>query len=109
MDRMYPQVRQALADIDSSQKECVERGFHFLVDALQQNVMTDYVEDVSVEHPINASTDASIDSSADSPESKGIFLDNVSRQEIQKAILTWIMRHPEHECRLGIFCVGKIL
>jgi len=87
-EMQHSHVRKALSDIGSPEKEHVERGFGFLAEVIQQNVMTGFV--------------------ADSSEAKEVCLDDASRREIQEAILAWIRQHPEHQCAgQAFFVLGK--
>lgn len=86
--KMNPHVQKALADISSSEKEHVERGFRFLAEAIQQNVVTGFV--------------------ADDSAAQEVYLDAASLREIQEAVLSWIRQHPEHQSAgLAFFVLGK--
>jgi len=85
---MHPHVQRALADINSSEKERVERGFWFLAEVIERNVVTGDV--------------------ACSSAAKEVHLDDASRREIQEAILAWIRQHPAHQCAgTAFFALGK--
>jgi len=86
--KIHPRVQEALTDINSSRQEHVERGFWFLAEIIEQSLVTGNV--------------------ACSAAAREVYLDDVSRREIQEAILAWIRQHPAHQyVGMAFFALGK--